>query len=63
MLLFSATLNSLAIIFGVNQKNLHCVFFLLVILLPQLNLTYFIPNLVYIFLALGNFKILANNKL
>jgi len=63
MLLFSATLNSLAIIFGVNQKNLHYVFFLLVILLPQLNLTYFIPNLVYIFLALGNFKILANNKL
>lgn len=63
MLLFSATLNSLAIIFGVNQKNLHYVFFLLVILLHQLNLTYFIPNLVYIFLALGNFKILANNKL
>ena len=63
MLLFSATLNSLAIIFGVNQKNLHYVFFLLVILLPQLNLTYFIPRLVYIFLALGNFKILANNKL
>lgn len=63
MLLFSATLNSLAIILGVNQKNLHYVFFLLVILLPQLNLTYFIPNLVYIFLALGNFKILANNKL
>lgn len=63
MLLFSATLNSLAIIFGVNQKNLHYVFFLLVILLSQLNLTYFIPNLVYIFLALGNFKILANNKL